>query len=325
MKKITFRGLWEVLKNSFKGFSDDKVTKLSASLAYYTVFSLAPMLIVIVSLCSIFFGREAVEGTIYGQIQSFVGSDAALQLQQIIKNAAIGGKGKIAAIIGIITLLIGATTVFAEIQDSINSIWGLKIKAKAGWFKLVKTRLLSFGVIGSLGFLLLVSLGVTAIIEALSNRLKAHFPDVAVIVIYIINLAITFSVVTILFGVIFKVLPDAKVKWKDVLAGAIATAILFMIGKFVISFYISKSNVGSTFGTAGSLVVLLLWIYYSAIILYFGAEFTKSYAMKFGEEIHPNEYAVVAKTVEVEQGKQSIQQADKNAEKIEKKINGRNG
>jgi membrane protein len=320
-KKITFRGFWGVLKNSFKGFSDDNITKLSASLAYYTVFSFGPLLIVIVFLCSIFFGREAVEGTIYGQIEGFVGHDAALQLQEIIKNAAIGGKGKMAAIIGVITLLIGATTIFAEMQDSINSIWGLKVKPEAGWFKLIKTRLLSFGVIISLGFLLLVSLGITALIEALSNRLKAHFPEVTVVLFYIINLVITFSVVTALFSVIFKVLPDAKVKWKDVLAGAIATAVLFMLGKFAISFYISKSNVGSTYGTAGSLVVLLVWIYYSSIILYFGAEFTKAFAMKFGAQIHPNEYAVVAKTIEVEQGKQSIQVAEKKTEKIEEKLN----
>jgi len=279
MKKISFKGIWEVLKNCFKSFSDDKVTKLSASLAYYTIFSLAPLLIVIVFLCSIFFGREAVEGSIYGQMESFVGHDAALQLQQIIKNAAISGKGNIAAIIGIITLLIGATTVFAEIQDSINSIWGLKVKAKAGWFKLVKNRLLSFGVIGSLGFLLLVSLGITALIEGLGNRLKAHFPDITIVIFYIVNLVITFGVVAALFAVIFKVLPDAKIKWKDVISGSVVTAILFMIGKFAISFYISKSNVGSTYGTAGSLVILLLWIYYSSIILYFGAEFTKAWAV----------------------------------------------
>ena len=319
-RRITFKGLWEVLKNCFKGFSDDNITKLSASLAYYTVFSLGPLLIVIVFLCSQFFGREAVEGTIYGQIEGFVGHDAALQLQEIIKNAAIGGKGKVAAVIGIIVLLIGATTIFAEIQDSINTIWGLKVKPKAGWFKLIKTRLLSFGVIGSLGFLLLVSLGISALVEALSNRLKAHFPEITVVVFYIINLVITFGVVTALFGVIFKVLPDAKVKWKDVLAGAIATALLFMLGKFAISFYISKSNVGSTYGTAGSLVVLLVWIYYSSIILYFGAEFTKAYAMKYGGKIHPNEYAIVAKTIEVEQGKQSIQEAEKKTEKIRGKI-----
>ncbi len=311
MKKISFKGLWEVLKKCFTGFSDDKVMKLSASLAYYTVFSLAPLLIVIVFLCSIFFGRDAVEGGIYGQIESFVGHDTAVQLQQIIKNAAISSKGNIAAIIGVITLLIGATTVFAEIQDSINMIWGLKVKPKAGWWKLVKNRLLSFGVIGSLGFLLLVSLGITALIEGLNNRLKAHFPDVTVVVFYIINLVITFGVVTALFAVIFKVLPDAKIKWKDVMAGSITTALLFMLGKFAISLYISKSNVGSTYGTAGSLVILLLWIYYSSMILYFGAEFTKAWAVKYGGKIYPNEYTVIATTVEVEQGKKSVQQAEK--------------
>ena len=320
MKKVTFKGILEVLKKSFTGFSDDKVMKLSASLAYYTVFSLGPMLIVIIYLCGLFFGREAIEGNIYGQIESFIGPDAALQLQQIIKNAAISGKSKIAATIGIVTLLIGATSVFAEIQDSINSIWGLKVKPKSGWWILIKTRLLSFGVIGALGFLLLVSLGVTALIEGLSNRLKAYFPDVTVVLFYILNLIITFGVVTTLFGVIFKVLPDAKVKWKDVIAGAITTAIFFMLGKFAISFYISKSNVGSTYGTAGSLVVLLVWVYYSAVILYFGAEFTKAYAIKFGEPIHPNEYTVIAKTVEVEQGQQTIQQAERNVKKIEEKL-----
>lgn len=319
-KRITFKGLWEVLKNSFKGFSGDKITKLSASLAYYTVFSLGPLLIVIVFLCGLFFGREAVEGTIYGQVEGFVGHDAALQLQQIIKNAAIGGKGKVAAIIGVITLLVGATTIFAEIQDSVNTIWGLKVKPNAGWFKLVITRLVSFGVIASLGFLLLVSLGVTALVEALSNRLKAHFPEITVVFFYILNLVITFGVVTSLFCVIFKVLPDAKVKWKDVLSGAIATAILFMLGKFAISFYISKSNVGSTYGTAGSLVVLLLWIYYSSIILYFGAEFTKSYAMKYGGSIHPNEYAVAAQTIEVEHGGKSLQEADKKTDNLDQKL-----
>ena len=309
--KITPKGLWKVLKDSFAGFSNDRIMKLSAALAYYTVFSVGPLLIVIVFLCSFFFGREAIEGTIYGQIQGFVGHDAAIQLQEIIKNAAIGGKGKFAAIIGIITLVIGATSMFAEMQDSINMIWGLKAKPNSGWWPFVKNRLLSFGVIGSLGFLLLVSLAISGIIEALSNRLRTHFPGIAVTLFYIINLVINFGVIATLFAVIFRVLPDARIKWKDVMAGAIATGILFMAGKFAISFYITKSNVGSTYGTAGSLVVLLVWIYYSSIILYFGAEFTKAYAMKYGGEIRPNEYTVIAKTIEVEQGKKSVQEAEK--------------
>jgi membrane protein len=309
---VTVKGIWQVLKNSFKGFGEDKIPKLSASLAYYTVFSLGPLLIMIIYLCSIFFGREAIEGTIYTQIDGFVGREAADQIQGIIKNVALEGKGGFAAIIGIITLLIGATTVFAEIQDSINSIWGLKAKPKLGVMKLLKDRLLSFGIIGSLGFLLLVSLGVTAIVDALGNRLKDAFPDIAVVVFYIINLLLTLVITTGLFGVIFKVLPDAKIKWKDVFGGALATSVLFMIGKLLISLYISKSEIGTAYGAAGSLVILIVWIYYSAIILYFGAEFTKAYALKYGAEIHPSKFAITVKIVEVEGGKQSVQQVEKN-------------
>jgi membrane protein len=307
---VTPKGIWQVLKDSFKGFGEDKVPKLSASLAYYTVFSLGPLLIMLIYLCSIFFGRDAIEGTIYTQIDGFVGREAADQIQGIIKNVALEGKGGLAFIIGIITLLIGATTVFAEIQDSINSIWGLKAKPKLGIMKLLKDRLLSFGIIGSLGFLLLVSLGVTAIVDALGNRLKDAFPDVAVVVFYIINLLLTLIITTGLFGVIFKVLPDAKIKWKDVLGGALATSVLFMIGKLLISLYISKSDVGNAYGAAGSLVILIVWIYYSAIILYFGAEFTKAYALKYGAEIHPSKFAITVKKVEVEGGNKSVQQMD---------------
>ncbi|CAN5414339.1 YihY/virulence factor BrkB family protein [soil metagenome] len=306
-KKFSFKGLIEVFKNAFSGFSDDKVMKLSGSLAYYTVFSMAPLLIVIISLCGMFLGREAVEGKIYGQLASFVGSDTAVQLQDMIKNASLAGKSKLAAIVGTITLVLGATSIFAEIQDSINTIWGLKPKPKRGWLKMVQNRILSFSVIISLGFLLLVSLSISSVIDGFSDRLTNRFPDIAVVVFYIINIIITFSVTTLIFGVIFKVLPDGDIQWKDVLAGAMATAFLFMLGKFAISFYISKSNVGSTYGAAGSLVVLLLWIYYSSLILYFGAELTKAYAVKYGSPIHPNQYAVTTKMVEVETGQQSIQ------------------
>jgi membrane protein len=267
---------------------------------------------VIIFLCSIFLGREAVEGSIYAQMQGFVGDDAAKQIEDIIKNASVSGKGTIAAIIGIVTLLIGATSIFGEIQDSINSIWGLKPKPKLGLLKLIINRLLSFGIIASLGFLLLVSLGVTAVIEALGNKLRTAFPDVTVVIFYIINLVLTLGVTTLLFAVIFKVLPDAKIKWRDVWSGAITTSLLFLLGKFAISFYISKSNVGSTYGAAGSLVILLVWIYYSSIILYLGAVFTKAYAIKYGSEIVPNKYAVTTKQAEIETGKQSVKQKEQN-------------
>ena len=313
--------MWEVLKNSFNGFLDNKVLKLSASLAYYTVFSLGPLLIVILFLCGRFLGKEAVEGEIYQQMENFVGSDTAIQLQEIIKNAALSNQSGLSAVIGIITLLIGATTVFAEIQDSINEIWGLKPKpGKSTWWQLIKIRLISFGVIGSLGFLLMVSLGVSAVVEALSESLKDRFPDITVVVFYILNVAISFIVISTLFAVIFKVLPDAKIKWKDVISGSVATALLFMLGKFGISFYISKTNIGSTYGTAGSLVVLLVWVYYSSMILYFGAEFTKAYAIRFGNAIYPNRYAVIATTLHVEQGKKTVQQAEKQNEIIKEEI-----
>ncbi len=310
-KKKTIKGLFGVLKKSFSGFIDDRITTLSGSLAYSTIFSLAPLLIVIISLFGLFLGREAIEGKIYGQLVGFVGQDTAAQLQEMIKNASLSGKSHTAVIIGVVTLFIGATAIFSEMQASINFIWGIKPKPKQGWLQFLKTRLLSFSLIISLGFLLLVSLGVNALVDLLNDQLKNMFPDVTVVVFYILNLVITFFIVSVIFAVIFKVLPDAQIKWRDVAAGAVATAILFMLGKAGISLYISKSNVGSTFGAAGSLVILLLWVYYSSIILYFGAEFTKNYASEYASPIHPNQYAVTTQTVEVENGSRPVQENEK--------------
>lgn len=318
-KKLSFKGIWEIIKDTFAGFSEHKVMKLSAALAYYTVFSMGPLLIVIISLCGIFLGREAIEGKVYGVLEGFVGPDTAASLQDIIKNAAIGDQSFVAVVVGGVILLIGATTVFAEIQDSINTIWGLKPRPKRGWLKYLQNRFLSFSVIVSLGFLLLVSLALTALVEALSNSLKEHFKDMAVVVFYIVNLALTLGISTLIFATIFKVLPDAKIKWKDVFAGALVTALLFMLGKFAISLYISKTQVGSTYGAAGSLVVLLVWIYYSAVIVYLGAEFTKSYAMQYGSQIHPNDYAVTVQQVVVEMGSKAVQDQEKVVEEHEKK------
>jgi len=248
---------------------------------------------------SFFFGREATEGKIFFQMQQFVGKDAASQLQTIIENASLSGKKTFAAVVGIVTLLIGSTAVFAEIQDSINSIWGLKVKTKKGLWKMLRNRFLSFSVVISLGFLLLVSLAIATFIEGLSDRLIARFPNIAVIFVYLLNLVISFLVTSGLFAVIFKILPDATTKWKDVLPGAVASGVLFMLGKFAISFYVSKSNVGSTYGAAGSLVILLVWVYYSAIILYLGAEFAKAWTLHGGSSIRPNDYAVAFKQVDI--------------------------
>ena len=309
-EKISPKGIWQVLKNAFSGFSDDKVMKLSASLAYYTVFSIGPTIIVIIYVAGLIYGREAVQGTIFDQIKGLVGASAAVQIQDMIKNAALNTEGHFAFVIGIVTLVLGATSVFAEIQDSINQIWNLKPKPKKSWLKMITDRLLSFSVIISLGFILLVSLLLNGVLEILMDRLQARFPNVAVVVIYIVNILITFIIISTLFGVIFKVLPDAVIKWKDVITGSMVTAVLFMLGKFAITFYIGKSDIGGTYGAAGSLVILLLWVYYSSVILYFGAEFTKAYAAKYGGAIHPSPYAVWVKNIEVEEKHGSLKEQE---------------
>lgn len=310
-EKKTLKGAWEVVKRSASGFSDDKVLKLSASLSYCTIFSFAPLLIVIIYVCSIFFGRAAVEGSIFSQIEHLVGKDTAAQVQQIIKNAAISGSGHTAIIIGVITLIIGATSIFAEIQDSINTIWGLKAKPNMGLKSMIKNRLLSFGVIGSLGFLLLVSLGVSAIVEGIGSELTRLLPSFSIIILYMLNILLAFGVTTLLFAVIFKVLPDAHVKWNDVWLGSVVTAGLFMLGKVGIALYISKSKISSSYGTAGALAIMMIWIYYTAIILYFGAEFTKSWAIKYRNGIRPSSYAVVVDIKETEKKEAIVKEDDK--------------
>jgi membrane protein len=299
MKQIKFA--FKLLSDSFSEFMNDNGLKLSAALSYYTVFSLAPMLLVIISVLSIFFGRDAIQGELFDQIRGLVGDNAAAQLQDIIKNAQVSNKSGVAAAMGVGTLLIGATGVFAEIQDSINYIWSIKSKPKKGWLQYLKNRLLSFSIILTLGFLLLVSLGINAMVDVLSGRLQQYFSEASVILFYIVNLAVVLAIITALFAVIFKVLPDGFLRWKECLVGAGFTAVLFLIGKFVITFYIGKSDLGATYGTSASIVILLTWVYYSSIILYFGAEFTKVYASLDGVGITPNQHAVLISRKEIDQ------------------------
>ena len=301
--------MWSIIKQSFSDFIDNKVLKLSAALAFYTIFSLPAMLIIIISVSDIFYGREAIEGTLYNQISGFVGTEAAVQIQQTIRNAALSHNSKFATMVGFITLLIGATSVFSEIQDSINQIWKLKAKPfkGKGFFRLIINRLLSFSLVVGLGFILLVSLVINGLMDLLLDRLTVLFPELTVIMVYIFNLILTFGITSLLFGMIFKVLPDARIEWKHVRAGAFATAALFMVGKFLIGFYLGRSELSTTYGTAGSAIVLLLWVYYSAMILYFGAVFTHVFAAHTGSRIYPNKYAVWVQEIEVESEK-SIQQ-----------------
>ena len=290
--KQAFKNGWTILKAAFNGFLDDLALKYSASLAFYTVFSLAPMLLLVISLASIFLSRDAFQGKLFAEINGIVGTDAAKQIQDTIKHLEMTGKSTFSVILGVITLVIGATTVFGEIQESINLIWQVKPKPKAAWIKILKDRLLSGSMIVTLGFLLLVSLLLNGALLALSDKLKTILPDITVLIFNLVNLVISFIVITVLFAVIFKVLPDAKMNWRDVRPGAIFTALLFMVGRLLIGIYISKSGTSSTYGAAGSLIVILLWVYYTAVILYFGAEFTRAYADFYGIKIEPAEFAV---------------------------------
>lgn len=300
MAKLLDKPFFKVAKNTFSGFMNDKGLKLSASLAYYTIFALAPLLLLLISLAGIFLGKDAIQGKIFGELRGLLGSSAALQVQDMIKAIELSGKSTMAFIIGIVTLVVGATSIFGEIQDSINIIWKVKAKPKRGWLKILKDRLLSSSIIVSLGFLLVVSLVINGVLLALTDKLMKILPQITVFIAQILNLAISFSVITILFATIFKVLPDVKIKWKDVRVGAFFTACLFMIGRFVIGQYISTTGAGSTFGAAGSLIIILLWVYYTAAILYIGAEFTQVFAEYKGHHIQPAEYAVHVEQKEIE-------------------------
>ena len=308
--KFSLKDTWSILKQSFADFIDNKVFKLSAALAFYTIFSLPAMLIIIISVSGIFYGREAIEGTLYHQIAAFVGNDAAMQIQQSIRAAALSKSSYFATIVGVATLIFGATSVFSEIQDSINHIWKLKAKPRKGkgFLKMLFNRLLSFSIVVSLSFLLLVSLLINGLMDALINRLTQMFPDLTVVVVYAFNVLLTFGITSLLFGMIFKVLPDARIGWKHVRAGAFTTAILFMLGKFLIGYYLGHSKLSSSYGAAGSVIVMLLWVYYSAMILYFGAVFTHVFAAHSGTRIYPNSYAVWIQEIEVESEKSIAEQ-----------------
>ncbi len=292
--------LWMVLRSAVISFLDHKCMKLSASLAYYTIFSLPPLLLLIISLCSIFYGRQAIQGEIIQLISGYVGSETAFQIQTALANTALSGNNIFATATGIIMLILGATGIFGEIQDSINFIWGLKTKPEKGWLALIINRLLSFSMILVMGFILLVSLTLNTFMDLFFKKLEEFFPAYIIRLVLYLDYAFIFIVIVTLFAMIFKILPDASIRWKHVMNGAIATGILFMAGKYLISYYLSFNTTVSAYGTTGSIIILLLWVYYSAIILYFGAEFTHAYARHHGIIIRPNKYAVFIDKIIVE-------------------------
>lgn len=296
-----------LVKETFREWRDDNATKLAAALAYYTTFSLAPLLVLVIAIAGLLGGREAAQNQTMAQVEDLIGVEGREFVQGMLESASRPSTGITATIIGVITLLFGALGVFGELQNSLNTIWEVKpLPAKSlgeGIQRFITGRLLSFTVVLGIGFLLLASLVLSAGLSALGEYIGnlGLFADTW---LQIANFLISFAVITLLFAMIFKVLPEVKMAWRDVWLGAAVTSLLFSIGKFLIGLYLGRSEVATTFGAAGSLAILLLWIYYSAQILFLGAEFTQVYANRYGSKVVPDADAV--KVTEEERAQQGI-------------------
>jgi membrane protein len=249
----------------------------SSVIAYYAIFSIPGLLIMVISIATLFFQRDAITLHLSKQISSVMGQEAANQVQGMIVSLSKTNKSLLPTIIGLIVVLAGATGVFVELQKSLNIIWEVKAGPHRAIFRLLKTRLFSFGLIVSVGFLLLISLVITTLIGALSDWVLYHWPNLVLVTFYVLNFVISFVVVMFLFSLMFKILPDVKIKWKLIWPGSFLTAFLFILGKTIIGYYLSKTNPGSAYGAAGSIVIILLWVSYSSMIFFYGAEFTRAY------------------------------------------------
>lgn len=281
--------LWEILTRTFTEWSTDKASRLAAALSFYTAIAIAPLLVILVTAIGWFFGQDSAQMQLVGQLRGMVGPQGAEVAKTVIESADRPDLAGIAGILSLGTLLWGATNVFVELQDSLNTIWGVEPRPRIkGVMAFVRDRLLSFGMILVIGFLLLISLVISAVISALGGYIGALWPGMETLwqtVNFILSLAVTI----ILFALIYKILPDADFSWRDVWLGATVTALLFTVGKWVLGLYLGNQTLSSAYGAAGSLVVFLLWIFYSAQIFFFGAEFTQVYARRAGEGIAPNE------------------------------------
>jgi membrane protein len=284
-KRFTWRPkvIYELLKKTYTDWSRDKAPRMGAALAYYTIFSLAPLLVIAIAIAGFVFGREAVEGRITYQIQGLVGSESARAVQTMIQSAHKPAHGVIATIFGVVILLVGASGVFTEMQDALNSIWKVDTTSKTGLWNMLKYRFLSFGMVLGIGFLLLVSLLLSAALAAVTTYASEILP-IPPAALHAVDFLFSVLFIAALLALIFKFLPDAKIAWGDVWVGAALTSLLFTAGKFLIGFYIGKSVTMSAYGAAGSVVIMLTWIYYSAQLLYFGAEFTHVYSNEYGSQ-----------------------------------------
>ena len=296
---------WNLFKTAFWQWYEDGPFQLAAALAYYTLFSLAPLLIILIGIVGVFLGDSAAETYIVGAIAELVGPQSAKAVQEVVRNASQQGSGLFATILGLALLLFGAGGVVGQLQFSLNTVWGVKTQTARGWWPIIRARILSYAMLLAIGFLLLVSLVVTTVVSAVSAYFNQLLPALA-FVWPILDVAISFALVTTLFALIYKVLPDAQIAWRDVWVGAGLTALLFSVGKFLIGLYLGKSTVASAYGAAGSLITVLLWVYYSGLIFFLGAEITRVYATQYGSGLKPTE--VAAKTEEGREKEKSIEQ-----------------
>jgi membrane protein len=290
---MDIRTIWRLLKITITQWRQDQTSLMAAALAYYTVFSLAPLLIIVIAIAGAVFGEQAAKGELVAQIQGLIGKDGAELIQTAIENASQldPTQGPIPTLINISLLLSGATVIFGQLQTSLNKIWNVEPKPGNGIIDFLRQRLLSFSMVLIIAFLLLVSLVISTLLVIFGNYLRDWIPGFTYLW-QALNFLISFGIVTLLFAMIFKILPDAKIAWKDVWMGAAITAMLFEIGKFLLGFYLGHTSFASAYGAAGSLVIILTWVFYSAQILFLGAEFTQVYVRSYGKEIVPAEYAM---------------------------------
>ncbi len=297
--------IWRYAKLTGKAFGNDNTFELGAALAYYTIFSIVPLLVVVIAISGIIAGPDAAEGRLFGQISGLVGADTARSLQSMLGDAYLSGNSLKATIIGIITLFIGATTVFNSLKNSMNKIWSIQPRPKSSILAMLKTRVLAFSLVLGMGFLLVVSFGVNAVVVGFATRITEAMPGISGYVLTVLTLVLDFAFTVGIFATLFKYLPDARPLWKDVIPGAIFTTVLFGVGKWLIAFYFNTADPASAFGAAAGLISLLLWTAYSSQIFFLGAEFTYVWAQEHGRPIQPTKGAVrvVQQEVVIDHGK----------------------
>lgn len=290
MKEQTKKGIWILFKTAFEQWWAESPFQLAAALAYFTLFSLAPLLIILTSILAMFSDTETAQKYVFGGLADLVGQQSAMTVEDAALKAKRQEGGVFATVMGVILLLFGAGGVVGQLQSSLNKIWGVETQTQRGWWPVIRARFLSYAMLVAIGFLLLVSLAVTTVLSALSEYFSQALPALAFIW-PALDIAVSFGFVTVLFAMIYKFLPDVQIAWKDVWVGAALTAFLFSVGKFLIGLYLGKGSVASAYGAAGSLVTLLLWVYYSGLIFYFGAEVTRVYATMYGRGLQPTALA----------------------------------